>query len=1720
MTHKLRTLQTTVLITMTLVLLLGFFQLQHTVQAAKVPDSRPITNESYANKESLQPYGTVLQVDELKHWSPDKDPDAKYNRSFVPLKERHMGPLVNSNASEDARVLSLAMTNPRASESKSQGGKGADVYAFTHFQYVDTYNFWGGSAHEGIIAIPNPEHIDSAHKNGVKVTATIFFPWGDSEFVEEAMEQFTEQDEDGNFIIADKLFEISEYYGFEGFFINQESDVSQALADKLKEMLVYIQENKPDDFVMQWYDSMTPDGKINYQNSINENNIGMIQDGSDKINDDIFLNFDWNKSRIDKAIETMEDAGRDPYDIHATWEYFPYSKDPGRVEDIIDEDGITRTSIGLLSATTTLTNSDGVDDFQNNEDPKFWIGPSGDPTDDSRVTDEARDTEEFPGISSLVADKTPVLGTNFVTHFSSGNGHNFYENGKVTSDEAWHNRSLTDVMPTWRWIVESDGAKLTPKVDYEDAYFAGSSLNISGDLEADNPNHIKLYSSKLDVSDQSKVSLTYKSISDESHMKVGLNFGDTYDEKNFTFFDVEDGSAGVWNTVEIDLSEHAGEEISAISLQFAGNESAEEIDVNVGRLAITDSSTTPDSVDKLDFDEIMFADYANAEARIDWKHAENAELYMVDRVNDDGAKEFIGATYNNAFYTDMFQKEGEEASFNFEVTPISETGEKGEATELAFEWTIPDGTAELEDQTERENFALGQPAVSNVTVEGDGPVSNINDGIIPLSKWATQGGASEDAPHTATIDLGEEKDISRWVVHHANAPGAREDKDMNTIDFKLRYAGDDGEALLDGDTDESKARVDEMEFTDADRVEDNTLDITDRNLEEPIKARYVQLYVTNSDRSPWKATRIYEFEVYEEQHDARTNPINMQFVKAENKEGANDTVTVSNVTEGDTVSLYKDLDTEEVLAEKTASEDGIVEFTGLDFGKDAGRIYYSVKNPDLLESVRRSVAYNAEDGEGLVIPKDENIQLLQSLKGSPSGYGKERGILTISDVAEGVQVEVYEQEADVFPILLSAPSRDGVITQERIPLEDEGGEVYIRLIKEREKSSEKFPVSYDGDIQVDTSSLEVVYDKYSNLQEENYVSASWSSFAEVMADTKGIIEQGTDSVDEIVSSREDVIDRANQLELKGNTSELAALIEENEDKEEPWYEADTWEDFESAFDKAYTIIEEDDSGQVEIDEVTETLAKAVDNLVKAEVDTVTLEMDETTLVIGEEPGQLNLTAELDNRETVDLDIEDVDVLIEEANILSIENDGSVHPEKVGETDVSVEVEGTSSDSITIKVEIDVSELEALLDEAEEINNDDNTYTEESFEQLEKVIQEVEERIADIQTMDELEEVIDELQKAINELETVEGIDVSKLVEQLEEAKKQLAEDKYTEASREQLEKEIKEIEASLEDIEDEGGLQSSMDALEEAVAQLVIDLSDLQDLIEKAKTLEADRYTAVSFSKLQETIEEVEGNIDSIETEEALNEAMSDLQSAIDQLEEKESIDITELEDLLDEAIRLLSEADHYTEASLADLAKTIGETKEDIDTIETKDELANALDELQLAIDVLELDKTTLLQLVEEALSISNAKGQYTKNSYDNLRTVAEELQSNLDAIETQEELEEAIEKLENALGNLTEVEEDDEGKPGKGDGSSNNNSSNGEGNNGSSNNTGENNGSSGSENGENTGNTGTSTDENANDDNKLPATATTIFTWMALGLFVLGLGFIIFIISRRFAR
>ena len=125
-----------------------------------------------------QPYTSYWHPSGLLSWTPYNDPDAPYNRSAIPLATRSLGDThCNAHAIPgQAGVTSISIMYPSTSFNPSQGGPGIGTYAFGYWQYIEHLTFWGGSAGEGLILAPNPGVIDAAHRNGVPVYGTVFFP--------------------------------------------------------------------------------------------------------------------------------------------------------------------------------------------------------------------------------------------------------------------------------------------------------------------------------------------------------------------------------------------------------------------------------------------------------------------------------------------------------------------------------------------------------------------------------------------------------------------------------------------------------------------------------------------------------------------------------------------------------------------------------------------------------------------------------------------------------------------------------------------------------------------------------------------------------------------------------------------------------------------------------------------------------------------------------------------------------------------------------------------------------------------------------------------------------------------------------------------------------------------------------------------------------------------------------------------------------------------------------------------------------------------------------------------------------------------------------------------------------------------------------------------------------------------------------------------------------
>ncbi len=243
-----------------------------------------------------QPYASYWHPNTILNWSPASDPDARFNRGRVPLRQRAADPALKANANARAgegRVASLVSFAP-TSNNPSQGGADPNYYAFGYWQYIDTLVFWGGSASEGLILAPNPTVIDAAHRNGVKVYGTVFFPptayGGQLQWVRDFV-----QKSGSAYPVLDKLAQVAQHYGFEGWFINQETAGGDAaLATEMRNAMRYARSRGPVEFM--WYDAMTESGSVSWQDALNSNNDAFLQEGGTRVSDSMFLDFGWGSA--------------------------------------------------------------------------------------------------------------------------------------------------------------------------------------------------------------------------------------------------------------------------------------------------------------------------------------------------------------------------------------------------------------------------------------------------------------------------------------------------------------------------------------------------------------------------------------------------------------------------------------------------------------------------------------------------------------------------------------------------------------------------------------------------------------------------------------------------------------------------------------------------------------------------------------------------------------------------------------------------------------------------------------------------------------------------------------------------------------------------------------------------------------------------------------------------------------------------------------------------------------------------------------------------------------------------------------------------------------------------------------------------------------------------------------------------------------------------------
>ena len=360
--------------------------------------------------------------------------------------------------------------------------------------------------------------------------------------------------------------------------------------------------------------------------------------------------------------------------------------------------------------------------------------------------------------------------------------------------------------------------------------------------------------------------------------------------------------------------------------------------VNIGRLAVTDSEAAAASASNARLEEIIYLDAYTAEARIKW-NGNNASSYEIYRLNADGTRTLIMETPNTAYYIPNLVRNDDQADVTIEVVPVNANGVRGESSRFTIDWPYENGdTEKLSDVTFPVNICpLAE--VTGYSAQNDGePAWKAIDGTSENgSKWC----ATNKQSGWMTIKLDQPRTIKRIRIEHAQYGG--ESQDMNTIAFSVQYKSGNNWVTVYS-------------------TNNNSSDVTDE-LITPVTAQEWRLYISNSGSSAWGAIRIYEWQMFETTERNRTDIVLMKFASAKNNKGASDTFSLTHAPTGSTVRLYlRDANGNYTQIASKEAQSSTVSFTGLDYGSDAGRVFYTVQEGKQEESIKLSTAFDAEPG--------------------------------------------------------------------------------------------------------------------------------------------------------------------------------------------------------------------------------------------------------------------------------------------------------------------------------------------------------------------------------------------------------------------------------------------------------------------------------------------------------------------------------------------------------------------------------------------------------------------------------------------------------------------------------------------------------------------------------------------------------------------------------------
>ena len=687
---------------------------------------------------SAQPRNAGHRLQDIRTRSPQTDPYARYLRAEVPLQPRiPHDPSTQAHPELDAKAQVMLMQgdygNSFFGNFRANDGFAHNVLNF--WQYADYWSPWHGSATArtpqslydpatsdwrtrnfefGVVDIPNPAYTNAAHRNGVKSIATIYF---DPAFRPGLTfkEAFDKDPTSRGYIIAEKLVEMAKYFGYDGYFLNEEEGNLQD--SRFRPFMSYLTSKG---LYTQWY--------TNTPGTWSSSKASLLDHG--RIMNSVFLNYNWPGTQ-DRSVEAAKAEGYDPYqslffgveanqagfngkhrsatELPSLYESRRNHSPKASVALFTPSDMYQR---GLADAVKPKGADKDVPLFQ--QDPYQWMVAERERMYFSGVTSNPKDTGAHPGHSRPevgVADSSSWVGAaDFIparsviggrqshTDFNTGHGMKWYSAGDVSAAASWTDMDAQSILPSWQWWIDTEGTR--PSVDFDygpsdrrkdvhgapvsllyhqvGAWCGGSSLVVHGMMSKTTT--LRLFKTRLAMTADTSMPITFrKSSKDHGTMKAALVFAD--DPGRVVTVDVPgSGVKGGWHTSTLRLGRFAGRTLTTLGLQFAP---APDYQMNVGAISVRDGSGVPAAPSEVQLDTV----YDDGQAILSWHAApfDDVAGYVVESMGPDGKIVHLASGYTDLAYLKAVPKKTGKVTFR--VRAVGHDGQMSAPSTVSYDYS-------------------------------------------------------------------------------------------------------------------------------------------------------------------------------------------------------------------------------------------------------------------------------------------------------------------------------------------------------------------------------------------------------------------------------------------------------------------------------------------------------------------------------------------------------------------------------------------------------------------------------------------------------------------------------------------------------------------------------------------------------------------------------------------------------------------------------------------------------------------------------------------------------------------------------------------------------------------------------------------------------------------------------------------------------------------------